>query len=336
MMKRAIVTGANGHIGANVVRALLTRDVEVVAFVRPGSDRRGLEGLDVELAEGDILAPETLGPAMEGCDALFHCAAVFALWSKDGDESILRAAIEGTGNVLRAAAAAGIRRAVVTSSVAAVGGSTSADQLLDAEHWAQGLTVPYYVAKQTAERRAFELAQELGLELCTILPTLVLGPHDHRVTPSSKLVLDMLRGEGATVEGGGNVVDVRDVAEAHVRAFERGVAGERYIVGGENLTNRELGALVERVAGVKVKHLTLPRWLFSTVAGAMELGAAISGKPPTLTRAAVHDLFGRFAWYDTTKTRSQLGLEPRDAEAVIRATAEWFAPRIAPKKAEAA
>lgn len=335
MMKRAIVTGANGHIGANVVRALLARDLEVVAFVRPGSDRRGIEGLPVEVAEGDILAPETLGPAMEGCDALFHCAAVFALWAKD-DASILRPAIEGTENVLRAAAAAGIRRAVVTSSVAAVGGSTSADQLLDAGHWAEGLTVPYYVAKQTAERRAFALADELGLELCTILPTLVLGPHDHRVTPSSRLVLDMLRGEGATVEGGGNVVDVRDVAEAHVLAFERGVPGERYIVGGENLTNRELGALVERVAGVKVKHLTLPRWLFSTVAGAMELGAAISGRPPMLTRAAVHDLFGRFAWYDTTKTRSRLGLEPRDAEAVIRATAEWFAPQLAPKTAEAA
>lgn len=334
-MKRVVVTGANGHIGANVVRALLERrGVEVVAFVRPGSDRRGIEGLPIEIAEGDILRPDTLAEAMRGADTLIHCAAQFALWAKDAD-AILRPAIEGTENVLRAAAAAGVRRVVVTSSVATVGGSTSADVLLDAEHWAEGLTVPYYVAKQRAERRAWELAEELGLAMCTILPTMVLGPHDHRITPSTKVILDMLKGDGATVDGGGNLVDVRDVAEAHVRAAERGVPGERYIVGGENVATREIGALVERVAGVKVKHLTFPRWLFSTVAGVMELGAAITGKPPALTRAVVRDLLGRYAWYDLSKTRAHLGLEPRDAEAVIRATAEWLAPWITPA-AEAA
>lgn len=327
-MKRAIVTGANGHIGAWVVRTLIDRGVDVVAFVRPGSDRRGLEGLEVELAEGDILAPETLPPAMEGCDTLFHCAAVFSLWAKD-DDPILRAAIDGTENVLRAAAAASIRRVVLTSSVATVGGSTSADVLLDADCWAEGLTVPYYVAKQRAERRAWELAEELGLEMCTILPTVVLGPGDHRITPSTKVVLDMLRGEGATVDGGANVVDVRDVAEAHVLAAECGVAGQRYIVGGENIATRELGTIVERLAGVKVKHLTFPRWVFSTAAAMMELGAAITGKPPGLTRAVVHDLLGRYAWYDATKTHAHLGLEPRGAEEVLRATVEWLKPHVA-------
>lgn len=323
-MKRAIVTGANGHIGSNLCRTLRGRGVEVVALVRAGSDRRGLEGVDVELVEGDILEPETLGPAMEGCDTLFHCAAVFAIWAKDV-ETIMKPAIEGTENVLRTAKAAGITRVVATSSVATVGMSPTADRLLDAEHWAEDLQVPYYVAKQRAERRAWELAEELGLELCTILPTMVLGPHDHRVTPSSKLARDLLSGDSPLVDGGANLVDVRDVAEAHALAAERGQPGHRYIVGGENIENQELGRIIERVSGKKPGALRAPRWVLASVASMMELGAWITGKPPQLTRAAVHDVLGRFAWYDLEKTRSHLGLEPRSPEAVMRATHAWFA-----------
>lgn len=322
-MERAIVTGANGHIGANLCRALLARGTRVVALVRAGSDRRGLEGVDVELVEGDVLDAASVRAAMEGCDTLFHCAAVFAIWAKD-ERTILRPAIEGTENVLRAAKEAGIRRTVLTSSVAAVGASESADRLLDADAWAPAPRVPYYVAKQRAERRAWELAAELDLWMVSMLPTMVLGPHDHRVTPSSKVVLDMLRGSGATVDGGMNVVDVRDVAEAHVRAAERGQRGQRYIVGSDNLTNRELGLLVERISGRKVKHIGAPRWVLSGIAGCMELGAAITGRPPSLTRAAVRDLVGHYAWYDLSKTKAHLELTPRGAEDVVRATAEWF------------
>lgn len=327
-MERAIVTGANGHIGANVCRTLIERGVRVTAMVRPGSDRRGLEGLEVDLAEGDVLEPSTLRSAMEGCDTLFHAAAVFAIWAKDAD-TILRPAIVGTENALRAAKETGVERVVLTSSVAAVGASETGDRLLDAHAWAPSLRVPYYVAKQRAERRAWALADELELWMVSILPTMVLGPHDHRVTPSSKAVLDMLRGTGATVDGGMNVVDVRDVAEAHVRAAERGQRGERYIVGGENITNRELGQLVERISGRAVKHIAMPRWVLAGVAGCMELSASVTGRPPALTRAAVRDLVGRYAWYDISKTTAHLGLAPRDPESVVRAAAEWFAPERA-------
>lgn len=322
-MAKVMVTGASGHIGSNVVRSLLAEGHRVVALVRPTSDRAGLEGLEVELATGDVLDRQSLAAAARGAEHVIHCAANFAIWAPDPAQ-IVAPAVDGTRNVIEIAAEAGVRRVVATSSSAAVGGSPSADQVRTEADWFEDPTVPYYRAKVEAERVAHEVGRDVGVEVVTLCPSLVLGPHDHRCTPSMKPILDIANGRGPTVDGGCGVVSVRDVARAHVLALTRGNAGERYLVSGDNCTLVELGRMVESLTGTHAKHLALPRWAFLTVAALMEAGAALTGRAPAMTRAAVRDVLGKFAWYDATKARTVLGLSPMPAEAVVRETVEWF------------
>ncbi len=320
--KKVLVTGASGHIGSMLCRALLERGREVVAFVRPTSSRVALDGMDVETAVGDVLDRARLAEAAKGCDVVFHNAAVFELAARD-PEALRRIAIEGSRNVIAAAASAGAR-VVLTGSVAAVGFSDGPGDLLDERSWASHLTAPYYVAKQDAERAATSAAEELGVELVSVLPTIVLGPGDHRITPSSRVLVDMLLGTGATFEGGGNVIDVRDAADAMIAAGERGRPGARYILGGENVLIRDLGAIVARITGRPVRHLSLPRWAMHCMAGGAELGAALTGKTPPVTRAVVRDAYGRYAWYDVTSARRELGLSTRPVEDTLLDAARFF------------
>lgn len=322
---KVLLTGATGHIGANIARELLREGHEVVALVRAGSDRRGIEGLKLELVEGDILDPRSLERAARGVDAVIHAAAQFEVLGRA--EPILRTAIEGTENVLHAAAVAGARRVVVTSSAAAVGASERADELRTEQDWFDAATVPYYQAKQQAERRAHALAKELGLQCISLLPTLVLGPEDYRVTPSMRPILDVATGKQPTFDGGLNVVSVHDVARAHVAALTRGEPGERYLIAGENLTLKELGALISDLVKRPVKHMPLPKWLVGVVAALGETVAGITKKPPALSRALVHDVYGKYAFVDGTKGRVAFSLEPVRAKEVVAETLAWFEQR---------
>jgi dihydroflavonol-4-reductase len=322
-MTRAFVTGANGHIGASIVKELEGRGYEVSGLVRPGSDRRGLEGSALTIHEGDVLDAPSVARAMKGADVVFHCAASFALWARDPDE-ILRPALEGTRNVLEAAASAGVRRVVHTSSAAAVGASTSADRLLMEDDWFDDPRVPYYQAKTQSERLAVRLARERGIDLVTVCPTMVLGAGDYRLTPSQRVLLDLVNGKGVTVDGGTNVVSAADVAVGHVLAAERGRPFERYILGGDNLSIVEIGGLLEALTGVRPKHLRLPRWAFKGIAAVMELGAGIRHRAPAMTRAAVDDVLGKYAWYDLTRARAELGFEAAPAMLVIAEAIQWY------------
>lgn len=322
-MQRILVTGASGHIGGHVVRELQRQERHPVAFVRATSR---VEGLEVERCVGDLLDPASLARAATGCDAVIHCAANFAIWARRRDD-IVRPTVEGTANVLAAAARAGIRRVVYTSTCAAVGYSERADVLRSERNWNRQPRLEYYRAKLEAERTALRIAAEQRLDLITICPTLVLGSHDYRITPSMQPLLDLANGRGATIDGGANVVSVRDVALAHVRALDHGAGGERFLVGGENLTLRELGMLVGAITGRMPRHLRLPRWAFGVVAALIEVAAAITRKPPTLTRAAVHDVVGKYAWFDCTKARATFGIEPTPAATVVRETLRWFLER---------
>lgn len=321
-MNKVLVTGATGHIGSTLCRALRARGHEVVAFVRSASNRTALEGIDVSFATGDVLDPATLVAAATGCDVIFHNAALFEIHSRH-PEMLHRVAIEGARYVVDAAARSGARL-VFTSSVAAVGFAQGPGDLLDEESWAADLTVPYYRAKQASERAAISAAEERGVELVRVLPTLVLGPGDYRTTPSSRMLVDMLLGTGATADGGANVIDVRDAAEAMVAAAERGRAGARYILGGENVLVRDIGAMVTQLTGRPVRHLGLPRWAILGAAGAAEFAAALSGGTPAVTRAAVRDLVGRYGWYDVTRARTELGLRTRPAKETVRDAARFF------------
>src|SRR5690554_2212961 len=205
ILMRVLVTGANGHIGAHVVRALLDEGHEVRAFMRKSSNQQGLEGLSIEPVYGDVMDPASLEQAVEGCEAVIHLAAVYKTIAETADE-IVAPAIQGAETLYRAAQKAGVQRIVYTSSVASVGFSYDPHN-------------PDYIAKTRSEQDAQRLARETGIHTVVIGPAIVLGPLDYRITPSNQLVMDWLNDVGQTYEGDLNLVDVRHVARAHVAAL---------------------------------------------------------------------------------------------------------------------
>lgn len=322
-MSRVLVTGATGHIGANVVRELLAADYDVVPLVRPSSERIGLAGLGLEAAVGDILDPDSIRSAVEGCEHVIHAGAVYATWARDARD-ILRPAIEGTRNVVQAAKDAGVKRVVHTSSVAAVGYCRDPERPYDERRWNAHATNPYIRGKTESERLAFELADELGLELVSVLPVGVLGRFDYRKTPTSAGIVDSLAGKGPVIAAG-CLTDVRDVARAHVLALEKGRAGERYIAGGDNVSVKAQVRLIEEVTGKRAKQGLAPKAVLWPIAALSEGMAKLTGKPPLITRDAIRDVVGRHFVYDSTKMRTELGLEPRGAQEVLEETARWAA-----------
>jgi nucleoside-diphosphate-sugar epimerase len=322
-MPTALVTGATGHLGANLVRELAAHGWTVIPLVRVTSDLSGLSGLDLPLRYGDILDPVSLTTAMEGVDIVFHAAAVHTDWAPDPD-AILRPAVQDTENVLRAAAAAGVRRVVYTSSSNAVGFTPDPSAPRDERTWNEDLHLPYVVAKVRAEERAWELAAELGLDVVALLPTGVLGPHDHRITPTTAFIRDVLLGRAPALAAVGNFVHVGDVARAHRLAAERGRPGERYLIGGENLQPEAFLALVEGLTGRRPSVLRAPRIALLALAAAMESWARLTASRPGLTRAMVRTIHGRHAAFDVHKAAEELGFEARGAEAVLADTVRWL------------
>ncbi len=236
-VRTAFVTGASGFVGANLVRALLAAGWRVRALVR--GEAPSLAGLAVEVVRGDLFFPG-LADAMRGCDAVFHVAATYSLWRRDR-AALIRANVEGTRGVLAAARAAGVPRVVHTSSVAAIG--VRADGApADETHQSPParLVGAYKRSKYFAEREA-RAAFEAGQDVVIVSPTTPVGPWDAKPTPTGEILVRFLnRRMPAYVDTGLNLIDVRDVAAGHLAAYERGVAGERYILGNENLTLREL------------------------------------------------------------------------------------------------
>lgn len=330
-VRKILVTGSNGHLGCHVVRQLLDEGAHVVALLRERSDRRSLEGLEgragrLELRVGDVLDAGSLDRAAVGCEGIIHTAANYATWARD-EREIHRPNVEGTANVLRCAARAGIRRVVCTSSCVAAGVSEGPDQLRTEEDWSPGSSMVYQQSKLDGEREAQRLAAELGLELVTILPTLVLGPRDYRITPSTEAIRDLANGKAPTFEGGLNIVSVSDVAAAHVAALRSSVDPGRYLVGGENLTVRQVGALLAERTGRQPKHLALPRPVLLALAAVLETGARLTRRPPGMTRAFVREVIGKYGWFDCSKARTGLGLQPTPAAAVLAETVEWLSER---------
>lgn len=322
-MARVLITGANGHIGANLVRACLAAGHDVVGFVRCGSDQRGIAGLPISLSYGDIRDRKAVEAAVRGCDAVMHLAAVYNTVSQD-PEVVIRPAVEGAENVLRAAAACGISRVVYTSSVAAIGFDESPDKPRTGADWNDKSEGAYYVAKTRSERRAWELAESLSVPMVVLNPGGVVGQYDYRVTPSTRYIVQMLNGVGITIPGGLTYVDVRDVADAHVRALDRGVPGERYPVSGPNLTFRELARALTGLAGGRVPHLPLPRWAIGLAIGLVEWGMRLVGQRPLVTRGEVREVLGRYAFLDTNRTRDVLGMTFRSPEEYLDQTIRWI------------
>ena len=322
-MTRVLVTGANGHVGADLVRSLIKKGYVVAPFVRPTSDLRGLTGLDLAYIYGDVQDGDSLMKAAEGCEAIIHCAAVYRTWAKDPDE-IMQPAVAGTRNVFAAARQAGVKRLVYTSSIAAVGTSSNPSTLLSAGDWDDRAQLPYNIAKTRSEREAWKLADEYSLPMISLCPGFVLGRYDYRITPSMETIQGFLNGTGITAEGGFSYVDVRDVAEIHALAVEHGEPGQRYIVTAHNIRLRAMADRVNRETGINVRHLGGPRWVAGLFAGLMEAAARVTKRKPYLTRAVVNDVVQRYYWYDASPTWAAFGHEPIGMEEMLRDTISWL------------
>ena len=254
---KAFVTGATGFIGSNVVRALLKRGVEVCALVRRGANRNNLVGLDVELVEGDLLDFDSLKRGMDGCEQVYHVGALYSFWVRPR-RLIYDVNVEGTRNVLQAAMDERVERVVYTSSVAALGlreDGQPADETTPVGF--SNIIGDYKKSKYLAEQVALEFDRDLPVVI--VNPSFPVGPGDIKPTPTGQTILDFLnRKMPAYVDTGMNVVDVEDVALGHLLAAEKGRVGERYILGGENLTMKQLLDLLAEITGLRAPRFRLP------------------------------------------------------------------------------
>jgi dihydroflavonol-4-reductase len=319
-MPIAFVTGASGFVGANLVRALLARGWRVRALVR--GDAPSLAELDIERVHGDLFAPDLAG-AMRGCDALFHVAATYSLWRSDRAD-VMRANVEGTRNVLAAARSAGIPRSIHTSSVAAIG--VRADGIPADETYQSppdALIGAYKRSKYLAELEA-QRAVAAGQDVVIVNPTTPVGPWDAKPTPTGEIVVRFLnRRMPAYVDTGLNVVDVRDVAEGHVLAYERGRTGERYILGNQNLTLRALLDRLAELTGLPAPRLRLPHLIPLAYAGFGELVLARLGIRPDVALDSVRMARQRM-FYATEKAATELGVPRSPVTTALADAVSWF------------
>ncbi|HEX9104532.1 MAG TPA: NAD-dependent epimerase/dehydratase family protein [Polyangia bacterium] len=329
-MNTILVTGANGHVGCHLVRACRDAGHRSIAFVRRGSDRRGLRGVEVELREGDLLDAASVRAAMAGVDVVLHAGAVHRNWAADAD-AISRPAIEGTRNVL---AAAGTRRIVYCSTGATIGFADAVDKPLDESASLATAKSAYIRGKIEAEKLALEAAAR-GQDVVVLNPSGIFGPRDYRLTPATRAVMGLLQGDPAFI--GVCFTDVRDVARAHVAAIDQGRRGERYLVTGDPLAPAQVAALFADVAGIKPPTIRPPTWLLKFLVGRMEKKAAATGGDAPASRDAIDDLGKRHLVYDSGKSRRELGMSYRAARDVLVDACRWLlhvnalAPKVAAK-----
>ena len=322
-----LVTGATGFVGSAVVRALVSRGEPVRALVRPSSDLRLLEGLPVEIVRGDLAQPASGKAALAGCDALFHVAADYRLWVPR-PEAMYRTNVDGTRELLLAAADAGVKRIVYTSSVATLG--LRADRLPADETTPSTLAdmIGHYKrSKFLAEQAVSELI-EAGLPVVIVNPSAPVGPADARPTPTGRVLLEAARGRiPAYVDTGLNLVHVDDVAEGHLLALERGRVGERYILGGENMPLGEMLAEIAHLVGRKPPRLRLPAGVVLPAAFVAEAVARLGiGGEPLLTADGVR-MARKPMYFTSAKAERELGYRSRPAVAGLRDAIAWYRSR---------
>jgi len=319
-----LVTGATGFVGSAVCRHLLQQGLPVRALHRPTSDLSALEGLPVERRVGDILDPASLARAISGTRWVFHVAAQAAYW-RQSPEQVIRSAVDGTRNIVHACLQSGVQRLILTSSQAALGVPERGELLTEAHTFnLPAKRFPYGYAKCQAEIEALALAgSRLGVVI--VSPSIVLGAGDlHQI--SGALVVQAARGRTFLYTGGGtNIVHIDDVAAGHLAAAERGRPGERYILGGENLTHQQLFTLLAEVVGGRPPWLRLPDWAIEPAATSLDLARRILPMPldGNQLRLSRYRLF-----CDTAKARDELGLvRPRSARQAIVEALAWYRAR---------
>jgi dihydroflavonol-4-reductase len=323
---KALVTGATGFVGAAVARALNAAGWQVRVLARSGSNRANLRGLAAEVIEGDLADAACLEVALAGCDALFHVAADYRLGARDPGQ-LYRTNVEGTRNILNAARTAGVARIVYTSSVATIGippdgspGDERTPVALD------NMIGHYKRSKYLAEEVAREAART-GMSVVIVNPSTPVGPGDIKPTPTGQLVLDAASGRmPAYVDTGLNIVHVDDVAAGHLLAFERGRAGERYILGGEDMSLQTILAQIAGLVGRKPPRIRLPYAAVLPAAYIAEAIAMVSGRSGRVTLEGVR-MSRKRMFFSSAKAAAELGYRWRPPLEAFEDALRWFRER---------
>ncbi len=323
MADTVLVTGASGFVGAAMVRAALARGFRVKALMRPTANRANIEGLDVEVATGDMRDTDSMAAAMQGVRYLFHVAADYRLWARDPSE-IARNNLEGARATMQAALKARVERVVYTSSVAALkpGNGQAVDEA--SRHTPESVIGAYKLSKLLAEREVERMVAEKGLPAVIVAPSTPIGPRDIKPTPTGRIIVEAATGRmPAFVDTGLNLVHVDDVAEGHFLALERGRTGENYILGGRDVSLAEMLADIAALAGRRAPKVKLPRAPLFPLAFAAEAAARLTGKEPFLTADALR--MSRYRMYfSSAKAERELGYAARPYREGLRDAHAWF------------
>ena len=321
---KTFLTGATGFLGSHVARVLAAQGAELRLLVRPTSNLKNLEGLNAETATGDLRDPASLDNAMSGCDTVFHVAADYRLWARDPDE-MYRSNVEGTRAILEAARKNGVRRAVYTSSVATMGFTRNGNPADEDSPVALANMIGHYKrSKFMAEQIALEAGRS-GMHVVVVNPTTPVGEQDIKPTPTGRIILDFLKRKfPAYVDTGLNLVDVTECAGGHVAALERGKSGERYILGGEDLTLKQILDKLGAITGLSSPTVKLP-YFFAFAAAAVDetITGRILHREPRATIDAVR--MGRKKMFaSSAKAERDLGWKLVPAENALRRAVVWF------------
>jgi len=320
----AFVTGATGFLGSHVARVLVENGANLRLLVRSSSDLRNLEGVPGEQVVGDLRDPSSFDNALSGCDALFHVAADYRIWVRDPDE-MYRSNVEGTRAILDSAFRKGVRRTVCTSSVATmgfIGDGSDADE--NSPVSLEEMIGPYKRSEFMAEQVALEAARN-GMDVVVVNPTTPVGERDIKPTPTGRIVVDFLKKKfPAYVDTGLNLVDATECARGHVMALERGRRGERYILGGENLTLKQILDKLAAITGLPSPTVRVPHFVALGAAVVDELWTGrIRGLEPRATIDAVQ--MGRKKMFvNSAKAERELGWKTVPVDASLRRAVDWF------------
>jgi len=341
---KAFVTGATGFLGSHVARVLAERGAELRLLVRPTSDLRNLDGLNAERVVGDLRDPASIAKALSGCDVVFHVAADYRLWVRGRDSNeMYRSNVEGTRSLLEAARKQGVRRVVYTSSVATMGfiSKHAAAELRSAGQ--PGAAVPtqavadeespvsledmighYKRSKFMAEQVAVDAAKS-GVDVVIVNPTTPIGERDIKPTPTGRIVVDFLKRKfPAYVETGLNLVDATECARGHVQALEKGRSGERYILGGENLTLKQILDRLAAITSLPSPTVKLP-YIFALAAGVVDemVTGRLLGREPRATIDAVR-MGRKMMFVSSAKAERELGWRTIPVDAALCRSVNWF------------
>ncbi len=318
------LTGATGFVGGHVARVLAEQGAELRLLVRPASDLRNLEGIPGDRVVGDLREPDALGKAISGCEAVFHVAADYRLWVRDPQE-MYRANVDGTRAILQAARSHGVKRVVHTSSVATVGFTGNGHPADEESPVAfKDMIGPYKRSKFMSEQVALEAASS-GLDVVVVNPTTPVGERDIKPTPTGRIIVDFLKRRfPAYVETGLNLVDVVECARGHLAAFEKGRSGQRYILGGENLTLKQILDKLAAITGLPSPTVKLP-YVFALATGVVDemFTGRILHREPRATIDTVR--MGRKKMFaSSAKAERELGWKITPVDDALRRAVDWF------------